>query len=153
MKRIHLLSLVRRLASAIGVGGLATLMDLVALAALVEVAGLDPSAANVPALLVGACVQFVGCRKLIFRRGPQRSARSQLGPFVLVELGTLALNALFYAWLVQLQPFGAPYALLRLVSTFVVFVGFSFPAWHWVFRPPAEPDQRRATRARRSAHT
>ena len=125
--------LVKRVAGALGIGGLATLVDLALLVALVELLGVPPEAANVPALLGGAVVQFVGCRELVFRRGEKRSVRSTLGPFACVEVCTLVLNAFLFVGLVKLLPL--PYALVRLLTTFVVFAGFSFPAWHWVFAP------------------
>ncbi|MFT5353811.1 MAG: putative flippase GtrA [Polyangiales bacterium] len=126
----------KRLAGAFGVGGLATLVDLGLLLVLVELLGLSPEAANVPALLGGAVVQFVGCRELVFRGGDKRSVRSTLAPFALVEAGTLLLNAFLFVALVKLLP--VPYVLVRVLTTFVVFVGFSFPAWHWVFAPKRE---------------
>lgn len=127
-----LADLLTRLMSALGIGGLATLVDLGLLVVFVELLGLSPEAANVPALLGGAVVQFVGCRELVFKQG-KRSVRSTLLPFALVEVGTLLLNAFLFVALVRLLP--VPYAALRLLTTFVVFVGFSFPAWHWVFAP------------------
>lgn len=130
-----IVDLFKRLMSALGIGGLATLVDLGLLVLLVEVFGLSPEAANVPALLGGAVVQFVGCRELVFR-SDKRSVRSTLVPFALVEVGTLLLNALLFVGLVKLLPL--PYAAVRLFTTFVVFVGFSFPAWHWVFAPKSE---------------
>ncbi|MFK8000579.1 MAG: GtrA family protein [Polyangiales bacterium] len=128
----RLTDLFTRLMGALGIGGLATLVDLGLLLVLVEILGLSPEAANVPALLGGAVVQFVGCRQLVFRKG-KRSVRSTLLPFAIVEVGTLLLNAFLFVALVRLLP--VPYAALRLLTTFVVFVGFSFPAWHWVFAP------------------
>lgn len=125
--------LLTRLASALGIGGLATLVDLALLVVFVEFLGLTPEAANVPALLGGALVQFVGCRELVFRKGDKRSVRATLAPFILVEAGTLLLNALLFVGLIKLP---LPYAAVRLITTFVVFAGFSFPAWHWVFAPP-----------------
>ncbi|MEM9067879.1 MAG: GtrA family protein [Myxococcota bacterium] len=123
--------LVRTLAATIGVGGLATLADLVTLTALVELVGLSPQSANVPALVAGAAVQFVGCRHLVFR-ATEGSLRRQLGGFLAVEAATLALNGLVFAGLVALTPL--PYALARLIGTFGVFAGFSFPLWRVVFR-------------------
>ena len=127
--------LLQRFVSAVGVGGLATLADFLLLVLFVEVGGVSPEAASLPALALGAVVQFVGCRELVFRH-QDRSALAVIGPFVLVELVTLGLNALLFVGLVRLVPL--PYPILRLVTTFVVFVGFSFPAWHWVFRPSAK---------------
>jgi len=114
-----------------GVGIAATAADLMALAVLVELFTLAPTVANVPALLVGALVQFLGCRHLVFDAAGGSLRRQAVG-FALAEAGTLALNGLAFHLLVTLTP--VPYALARPVGTFVVFVGFSYPVWHLVFR-------------------
>ena len=113
-----------------GVGLVATVVDLLALAILVELVGLAPTIANVPALLAGAAVQFLGCRHLVFRAGAG-SLRRQLGGFVFAEAATLLMNALAFHLLVTLTP--VPYALARPIGTFLVFAGFSYPVWHLVF--------------------
>lgn len=120
-----------RLLRGAGVGVAATVADLVVLALLVEVATLPPTVANVPALLVGAAVQFAGCRHLVFDAA-EGSLRRQLAGFAVAEAGTLALNGLAFHLLVTLTP--VPYALARALGTFLVFVGFSYPIWHVVFR-------------------
>lgn len=118
----------------VGVGGVATAVDMLVLALLVEVAELPPAAANVPALVAGAVVQFLGCRHVVFRAATGSLARQIVG-FTLTEAATLALNGVAFHLLVTLTP--VPYALARAAGTFVVFVGFSYPMWHVVFRPPA----------------
>lgn len=120
-----------RFARGAGVGVVATVVDLLTLALLVEVASLHPTLANVPALLVGAAVQFVGCRHVVFGAG-DGSLRRQLVGFALAEAGTLLLNALAFHALVTLTP--VPYALARPLGTFLVFIGFSYPVWQRVFR-------------------
>lgn len=112
-----------------GVGLVATLVDLYALTALVELFGWSAQQANVPALLLGACAQFVGSRYLVFQ-AQAGSWLAQGAGFSIVELGTLALNGLLFSLFVNI----APYPLARLVSTALVFVAFSFPLWRCVFR-------------------
>ena len=119
-----------RLLRGAGVGLAATVTDLLALAILVELVGLPPTIANVPALLVGAAVQFLGCRHVVFRAGGG-SLRRQITGFVVAEAATLLMNALAFHLLVTLTP--APYALARPLGTFLVFAGFSYPVWHLVF--------------------
>ncbi len=127
----------RRLRDSVGIGGLATMVDLVALTLLVEF-GLTPEAANVPALALGAVVQFVGCRHIIFPNARTRSMRSQLLGFAGVELGGFVLNALLFHALFTIT--SVPYPVVRLACLFLVFVGFSFPMWHVVFaRQQARP--------------
>ena len=120
----------RRFARGAGVGVAATVADLFALALLVEVCALAPAIANVPALLVGAAVQFLGCRHVVFDAGAG-SLRRQLGGFAVAEAATLSMNALAFHLLITLSPIS--YALARPLGTFLVFAAFSYPVWHLVF--------------------
>ncbi|NOY92153.1 MAG: GtrA family protein [Deltaproteobacteria bacterium] len=128
--RVRVSSLVKRLVSGVGVGGVATLVDLATLTLLVEALQLTPSQANLPALFVGASIQFLGCRHVVFEAKDGSLSRQFLA-FAGVELVTLTLNALVFQALLGLS---LPYVFARLVATFGVFMLFSFPAWHWVFR-------------------
>lgn len=119
-------------------GGVATIADLMTLTALVELAHLSPSAANVPALIVGALTQFVGCRTVVFRASGEKLGPQARG-FFLVELGTLALNALAFQALISWTRI--PYALARPLGTFLVYVAFSYPMWTRVFRVRATEGQ------------
>jgi putative flippase GtrA len=119
-----------RVGRSVLVGGAATLIDLGVLALLVEVAHLPATAANVPALLVGALVQFLGCRYFVFEAGAA-DLRKQAGGFAAVEVATLALNGLaFHALVAGLH---VPYAAARPLGTFLVFISFSYPMWRLVF--------------------
>lgn len=111
-------------------GGLATLVDVGALALLV-MAGVDPRIANVPALLLGAIVSFVANRRFAFQaRGDV--ARHALG-FSVVEAIALGLNAVLFDVAVRLVP-GHP-VVERLVTTNLVYLFWSYPLWRMVFRP------------------
>jgi putative flippase GtrA len=126
-----LLERVARFARSAMVGGAATVTDFVALVLLVEVAGLTPRAANVPALVAGALVQFLGNRHFTFRAAGGAWGR-QAARFAVAEAVTLALNAgAFWA----LTGAGVPYVLARPVGTFLIFVGVSYPLWQRVFKP------------------
>jgi len=130
----HHLEAATRFGRGLLVGGVATATDMLALAVLVELAGLSPQAANAPALLAGAVVQFLGCRHLVFR-AERGSLLKQLGGFAATEAGTLALNALLFHALVTWTP--VPYIAARAVGTFLVFIAFSYPMWRRVFRVAA----------------
>ena len=121
----------RRFAKSLLVGGVATIADFAALTGLIELAHLRETVANVPALCVGAIVQFIGCRHLVFQAARGHLGKQLLG-FAIVELATLGLNGVAFHLLVTLAD--APYWLARPVGTFVVFVGFSYPLWKWVFK-------------------
>lgn len=112
------------------VGLVATGVDLAVLAALVELCGVAPTMANVPSLLAGAAVQFLGCRYFAFPK-TDASVFAQLLGFAAAEAGTLTLNGIAFFVLVKLS--WLPYVLARPVATFVVFVAFSYPAWKRVF--------------------
>ena len=112
-------------------GALATAVDLLALALLVEVLGVPPAVANVPALLAGAAVQFFGCRHLVFGSGEGSLAR-HLGGFLLAEMGALILNAIIFHVLIRVTPL--PYAFARVGGQAVVYAAFSYPMWSRVFR-------------------
>jgi putative flippase GtrA len=87
------------------VGVAATLVDLAALSLLVDAAGLTPTMANVPALVLGLIVQFAGNKVLAFRdRSPD--ILPQGAWFLVVEAGAFALNALGYHIAVTLTPLG-----------------------------------------------
>jgi len=112
------------------VGLAATFVDILVLAMLVELAGLPPTVANIPALLAGAVVQFLGLRHAVFRSSGSALPR-QLAGFLVAETGTLALNGIAFHLLMTFTP--VPYALARPLGTFLVFLGFSYPVWHLVF--------------------
>lgn len=111
------------------VGLAATAADLGSLALLVEALGVAPLRASVPALLAGAITQFVGNRVVAFGAAGG-SWRRQLARFAAAELVALALNALVFAALVRA---GMPYLPARVIGSFAVFAGVSFPLWHAVF--------------------
>ncbi len=116
-------------------GGVATLADLGVITFAVGVLHLRPTTANVPALLVGAIVQFFGNRSFAFR-GQEGSLRRQAALFAITEAVTLILNGALYhaaATLFVLSTGGA--VLARAITTNVVFLGWSYPVWRRVFAP------------------
>jgi len=120
-------------------GGAATLADLACLGLLVGVVGLSPRAASLPALLVGAAVQFFGNRHFAFRAA-SGSLRRQVGLFALTEVVAFALNAALYDAAARALPLGAASAVLvRAVTTNAVFLLWSYPVWRRVFRGHSGP--------------
>ena len=114
-------------------GGAATGVDLGVIAFAVGLLHVSPAAANAPALLAGAVVQFFGNRHFAFR-GQGGSLARQAGLFAVTELVTMALNFLLYHLVVThvaLGPAGAVVA--RAVTTNLVFVLWSYPVWARIF--------------------
>lgn len=115
-------------------GAAATLSDLATLALLVSVLHVDARVANVPALIVGGVVNFVGNRHFAFRAARGSLARQAL-LYTAVEVVALALNGLLYDASLALVP-GArgAYWLVRLATSHLVFLCWSYPLWRRVFR-------------------
>jgi putative flippase GtrA len=114
-------------------GGAATLVDLGVIAFAVGLLHVTPAAANAPALLAGAAVQFFGNRHFAFRSKGGSLAR-QAGLFAVTEVVTLLLNFLLYHLVVThvaLGPAGA--VLVRAITTNAVFVLWSYPVWSRIF--------------------
>ncbi|HWL87372.1 MAG TPA: hypothetical protein VNO21_16320, partial [Polyangiaceae bacterium] len=66
-------------------------------------------------------------------RNPVRGG--QVALFVAVQVVGLAINALLYDAVLRLVPGAASlYVAARLVTTNIVWLGYSFPVWHLVFR-------------------
>ena len=125
------------LARSLVAGGAATLADLAVLTFSVAVLHLSPQAANVPALVAGGVVNFFGNRHFAFRAHEGSVERHVLG-YTLVEIVALALNGALYDLVLRAAPASSHvYWLVRLVTSHIVFLLWSYPLWRKVFR--AEP--------------
>jgi len=121
-------------------GAAATGSDLATLALLVSVLHVDPHVANVPALLVGGIVNFLGNRHFAFRARAGHVGKQAMG-YTVVEIVALVLNGLLYDLALRAIPGAAHvYWLVRLATSHAVFLGWSYPLWRRVFRvaPPAD---------------
>jgi putative flippase GtrA len=119
-------------------GGVATGVYFAAYLPLYYVAGLPQSVADNAGLVVGAAVQFLGARYFVFR-ARQGKIHKQLAGFALAELATLLMNVLLLWVARKLLPATVGQSdLLVLLTSFLVFAGFSYPIWHLVFRAPKE---------------
>ena len=135
------------------VGLVATAADVGALALLIQVVGLSPVQANVPALLVGIGIQYVGNKYVAF--GDRSNDHVRQGAlFLLVEAGTILLNVAGFHLLVTRT--AIPYWLVRPIVTCAVYCGFSFPLWAKIFKPragTARPRRARGARPRAGSGT
>lgn len=114
----------------LAVGSLASVADFVTLGLLVELCGLSAASANVPSLLAGVTVQFVGNRYFTFGAGGGDLTR-QATRFAAAEAVTLCANALVFHLLTRA---GISWPVARLLGSFVVFATVSYPLWQRVFR-------------------
>jgi len=131
---VALRPLLLRLLRSAGAGGTATLVDLASLSAMVALLGLTPRAASVPALTLGSIAMFFGQKHFAFRARGGPVVREAV-QFALVQVVGLALNAALYDVALKASPLAAHwYIAARLVTTNIVWLGFSFPTWHYVFR-------------------
>ena len=114
------------------VGVVATAVDFLLLWLLVGGLGWTPRWANLPALTGGLVVQFFGNKIYAFEDHCRPHLR-QTSRFLLVETGAFLLNALSFHCLVTLSSIS--YVAARLIGSAAVYFFFSYPLWHWVFRP------------------
>ena len=128
-------SFLLRVFRSLGVGGIATLADLVTLTFLVSALGLSPRAASIPALLLGVFVQVVGNKRFAFRdRSPEWVKQGLL--FAGVELIGFAANAAVFDFLMVHT--NVPYLVARCLGTFGVYAAICLPLWTRIFKH-AEP--------------
>ncbi len=129
----------RTLARSALAGGAATLADLAVLFLGVSAFGLSARLASLPALVAGGVVNFYGNRHFAFRaQGGSLSRQASL--YALTEIIALVLNGLLFDLAVRsLHPSTAIAMAVRLVTTNLVFVGFSYPIWRKVFRVEPRP--------------
>jgi putative flippase GtrA len=131
--------IVARLIRSAIAGGLATLVDLGVLTGLVSLGFVSPRVASIPALIAGAVAAFV-TQKVYAFRAPEGRMVQQILQFSAVQVGSVLLTGLLFDVAVRCGPaFASHYVVVRLATTNVVWLGFSFPLWHYVFRRPAEP--------------
>jgi len=135
------IDVLKRLARSAGAGALATGVDLAVLTLLASVLGLGPRAASVPAFIAGGITMFFGQKYFAFReRG--KAPSSQMALFAGVQLVGLGLNAALFEGVMRIAPNAqGAYVLVRLATTNIVWLAYSFPVWHLVFRTRNKPNQ------------
>jgi putative flippase GtrA len=127
-----------RFLRAIVVGSGATLVDFSIFTSCVRLIGVAPTSARLPALIAGACVQFVGNRSFTFRARAGKLAR-QLKLFIVAELLTLALNWCVFQLLIRKLTM-LPAELVSFIGTGLVFLSLGYPLRRRViFRLPEPP--------------
>jgi putative flippase GtrA len=130
MKRI--LELLR--AGAAGIA--ATAADLLVLTVLVSVFHVGARTASIPALVAGGITNFLGNRYFAFK-AQSGCIRKQAIGYTVVEVVALALNGLLYDLVLRLAPVTTEaYWVVRLVTSHVVFLCWSYPLWRKVFATP-----------------
>jgi putative flippase GtrA len=124
---------VLRLARA-GLAGLfATLVDLGVLALLTSGFHVDPRIASLPALLAGGIANFVGNRHFAFRAQGGSFLRQAL-LYSAVEVLALVWNGVLFDLVLRSHPEAAhAYPLVRLATSHLVFLCWSYPLWNKVF--------------------
>jgi len=124
-RRESLLTRAYRFGRALVVGGGATLVDFSIFTTCVRAIDIAPTQARLPALMAGACVQFVGSRGFTFRAQAGKLSR-QLKLFVAAEALTLGLNWSTFQLLIR-RIHSLPPELVSFLGTGLVFVTFAYP--------------------------
>jgi len=131
--------LLRELVQALRAGAagvVATAVDLGVLAVLVSGFHVDARVASIPALICGGLANFIGNRHFAFR-AQEGSLLKQAALYTLVEVLGLAYAGFLYDAALRLVPHAAGlYWAVRLVTSHVVFLTWSYPLWRRVFAVP-----------------
>jgi putative flippase GtrA len=114
-----------RFVRALVVGSGATLVDFSIFSTCVRAIDIAPTHARLPALLAGACVQFIGNRGFTFRAQAGKLSR-QLKLFVAAEAVTLGLNWSIFQLLIR-RIHGVAPELVSFLGTGLVFLAFAYP--------------------------
>lgn len=120
-----------RLAKGAIVGLIATCADLGLLTVLVEWFHVAPPIANLPALILGSSIQFVGNRQVVFNVKGKAKLGSEMFLFLLAEVAAFGLIAGGFYALNRWTPLN--YVVSRAFVSFLVFIGFSFPIRSKIF--------------------
>ena len=113
------------------VGLVATAADFTVLEVCMRLLHVEAGRAKILAFLVGLSIQFFGNRSFAFH-ATHGNMRRQVALFCVVESIALTLNwALFRTLVHRLE---LPLEIANFIVTFIVYVGFSYPAWRLVFR-------------------
>jgi putative flippase GtrA len=125
-------------------GIVATAVDLLILTVLVSGFHVDARLASIPALLGGGIANFIGNRHFAFR-AREGSLVRQAALYTVVELLGLGYGGLLYDTALRLIPAARPlYWAVRLVTSHIVFLTWSYPLWRRVFAMP-QPASARAS--------
>jgi putative flippase GtrA len=120
-------------------GIFATAIDLLVLSVLVSGFHVSAQVANIPALLAGGVANFVGNRWFAFRAQRGSLPKQALG-YSLVEIVALALNGWLFAVAMHALPQASHlYWLVRIATTHLVFLAWSYPLWCLVFHRAGRP--------------
>lgn len=123
-----------RFARTTAIGVLATVADMGVLMALVHPQITSPQQANLPSLLAGSAIQFLGNRYWVFH-AEERPLGRQLFFFLIVEAIAFGLSLIGFDLILKYT--SVYYPLARPLSVSFVFFGFSYPAWKIIFRTSA----------------
>jgi putative flippase GtrA len=114
-------------------GIVATAVDLLILTVLVSGFHVDARLASIPALIGGGIANFIGNRHFAFRASEGSLVR-QAALYTLVEVLGLGYGGLLYDAALRLVPAARPlYWAVRLVTSHIVFLTWSYPLWRRVF--------------------
>jgi putative flippase GtrA len=132
-------ALVMRLVRSGGAGILATVADVGTLTLLVSVFGVEPVRASVPSLVFGSIVMFLGHKYFVFEQRSVSTLGRETVLFTVVQVVGIVISTWVYKVLLGLAPiFQSHYVLVRLAANNLVWLGYFFPLWHYVFKstPP-----------------
>ena len=120
-----------------GAGVLATAAQFGTLWLLVAFGGMGPVRANVPALVFGSVVMFLGQKYFVFEARATKGLWLETILYAIVQVVGIALTSWLFKVFLALSPRLEPhYVLVGLVVNNLVWLFYFFPLWHFVFKSP-----------------
>ncbi len=116
------------------VGGVATLVDLAAMAVLVYGVGILPRFASPLSLALGLGCQFIGNKVFAFEDRSRAWGR-QAALFLGVEAVGFIANVAIFELASRFSPL--PLLVTRMATQALVYFALCLPAWTWIFKAPA----------------
>jgi putative flippase GtrA len=132
-------SVIFRLVRSGGAGIFATAADIGTLTLLVKWFGVPKVVASTPAFILGSLVMFLGHKYFVFEQRSAKTLGRETLLFVVVQAVGIIPTTLVFQILLGLSPlFERHFVLVRLVANNLVWLGYFFPLWHFVFKAPAK---------------
>lgn len=128
-----------RLVRSGGAGVLATAAQFGSQWLLVAFGGMGPVRADVPALVFGSVVMFLGQKYFVFDARAAKTLWLETVLYAIVQVVGIGLTLWLLKVCLELSPRLEPhYVLVGLVVNNLVWLFYFFPLWHFVFKSPAK---------------
>jgi putative flippase GtrA len=121
-------------------GILATLAQFGTLWSLVSFAGTSPVKANLPALVFGSAVMFLGQKYFVYEARAAKTLWRETVLYAIVQVVGIGLTDWLYKNFLAFSPrLEAHYVIAGLIVNNLVWLVYFVPAWHFIFKRRGAP--------------